>query len=217
MCKASQDIFKIIGFRHAAPLQGRDAMPRVFLPASKTVKDIHAEHVVPCLANDNKVRVASISVFRYIWKSCFPHVEIMSVCTDVCAKCEKDRQSVSSAVGNLENKPHMVWLNLHWICRMLKLSVRIIRRQLKRRILISVTITLFFHLLPSFSPSSVKSSSLYFRFWPAARSAQSCNKKCIFLFLESKKNKEKEKTGLTHHRDKSGGRACLDLIASTNK
>ena len=63
MCKASQDIFKIIGFRHAAPLQGRDAMPRVFLPASKTVKDIHAEHVVPCLANDNKVRVASISVF----------------------------------------------------------------------------------------------------------------------------------------------------------
>ena len=192
-------------------------MPRVFLPASKTVKDIHAEHVVSCLANDDKVCVASISVFCYIWKSCFPHVQIMSVCTDVCAKCEKDRQSVSSAVGNLENKPHMVWLNLHWICRMLKLSVRIIRRQLKRRILISVTITLFFHLLPSFSPSSVKSSSLYFRFWPAARSAQSCNKKCIFLFLKSKKKKEKEKTGLTHHRDKSGGRACFDLIASTNK
>ena len=76
MCKASQDIFKIIGFCHAAPLQGRDAMPRVFLPASKTVKDIHAEHVVPCLANDNKVRVASISVFLL-------HLEVMfPTCTD---------------------------------------------------------------------------------------------------------------------------------------
>ena len=102
MCKASQDTFKIIGFRHPAPLQGRDAMPRVFLPASKTVKDIHAEHVVSCRAEDDKVRVASISVFRYIWKSLCPHVQIMSVSTDVCAKCEKDRQSVSSAVGNLE-------------------------------------------------------------------------------------------------------------------
>ena len=66
------------GFPYPVPLHGRDAMPRVFLPASKTVKDIHAEHVVSCLANDDKVRVAGI------------------------VNCEKDRQSVSSAVGNLE-------------------------------------------------------------------------------------------------------------------
>ena len=77
-------------------------MPPTYLPASKTVKAIHAEYVASCRAENDQVRVARISVFRNIWKSCSPHVQIMSVRTDVCAKCEKHRQAVSSAVGDPE-------------------------------------------------------------------------------------------------------------------
>ena len=101
------------GIPHPAPLHGRDAMPPTYLPASKTVKSVHADYVASCRAENDRAHFARISVFRSIWKSCFPHLQIMSARTDVCAKCEKHRQAVSLAVEEQEKADALAEFTLH--------------------------------------------------------------------------------------------------------
>ena len=66
---------------HPAPLHGRAEMPPVYLPASKTYKSVHAEYVAAC--QNMRRRAAGISVFRSIWRSCFPHIKFFD-CTHWC-------------------------------------------------------------------------------------------------------------------------------------
>ena len=86
------------GLPHPAPLHGRAEMPPVYLPASKTYKSVHAEYVAAC--QNMHRRAAGISVFRSIWRSCFPHIKFMTARTDVCLKCEQLRQSVMGALDD---------------------------------------------------------------------------------------------------------------------
>ena len=71
-------------------------LPPTYLPASKTIKSIHAEYVASCTALG--VRAAGVSVFRSIWTACLPHIKIMFARTDMCAKCEKHRSLISNAL-----------------------------------------------------------------------------------------------------------------------
>ena len=64
------------GLPHPAPLHGRAEMPPVYLPASKTNKSVHAEYVAACQTMHR--RAAGISVFRSIWRSCFPHINLLN-------------------------------------------------------------------------------------------------------------------------------------------
>ena len=61
------------GLPHPAPLHGRADMPPTYLPASKTIKSMHAEYVASCTALG--VRAAGVSVFRSIWTACLPHIK----------------------------------------------------------------------------------------------------------------------------------------------
>ena len=47
-------------------------------------------------------RAAGLTVFKSVWQSCVPHIQISTPRTDVCATCEKLRARVTVAVTEAE-------------------------------------------------------------------------------------------------------------------
>ncbi|KAK3082426.1 hypothetical protein FSP39_014609 [Pinctada imbricata] len=72
----------------------------ILLPASTTKCGMHEKYKEGCLQIGD--RAAGLSVFKNVWQSCVPHIQISTPRTDVCATCEKLRSRVVSAVTERE-------------------------------------------------------------------------------------------------------------------
>jgi hypothetical protein len=81
----------------AAP-RGIDNIPCTYLPSNTTKINMHKEYT---RASAHE-RVISLTSFKDIWRSCLPHIRIGKPREDVCATCEKHRQTIVDAVTEEE-------------------------------------------------------------------------------------------------------------------
>ncbi len=75
----------------AAPGKSK-GIPPLFLRSECTKKSVHKTYTE---ASDG--RTVSYSLFCSLWRHCVPHIQIMSLKTDVCDTCRKFRDKISEA------------------------------------------------------------------------------------------------------------------------
>lgn len=83
----------------AAP-RGIDDAPPIYLPCHCTKKDIHELYCRAC--DDASIRHLGLSSFKGVWQNCTPHIRIMSPKTDVCHRCQLQKNEISDAISEQE-------------------------------------------------------------------------------------------------------------------
>lgn len=91
-----QNFADAYGLHQPAAPRGRDNLPTIYLESGTTKVKLHKDYVTIC--EQSSVRSVKKSCFCEIWNNCLPHIKIASPREDVCAKCEKHRKNIQSAV-----------------------------------------------------------------------------------------------------------------------
>ncbi|XP_062575096.1 uncharacterized protein LOC134237029 [Saccostrea cucullata] len=88
------------GIPQPAGTRGRDTEPTIFLPCSDTKDALHKRYVESCAQSN--IRALGLSTFKDVWLRCIPHIKISTPRTDVCHICERHRNAIRLAVGDVE-------------------------------------------------------------------------------------------------------------------
>lgn len=72
----------------------------MLLPSQYTKTFIHEQYVQSC--TELNVRAAKLTVFKNIWSSCCPHIQISTPRFDVCQICEKLKEKIQLATTDNE-------------------------------------------------------------------------------------------------------------------
>ena len=78
----------------AAPGKSK-GVPPLFLPSSSNKKMVHKQYLLAI--EDSGLRSVGYPLFCSLWKNCVPHIQIMSLKTDVCDTCRKHRDHLAEA------------------------------------------------------------------------------------------------------------------------